>query len=123
MTRNAFWCCFRHPYSLFYFLFWLLTLFTQPRRGRVEIRTSFSLRSGTRTAHNRSSCAAFSEGSLGTTHSPTDEQGSGKICSVDSLPSPGRAEWVKGMVPWCQRKVHKASPHTQAMWEGRTGAA
>lgn len=115
MTRNAFWYCFHHPYSLFYFVFWLLTVFTQPRRGRVKIRTSFSLHSGTRTACNSRSCAAFSEGSLGTTHSSTDEQGSGKswVCSTDSLTSPGRAGGVKGMVPWCQRRVHTASPHSQ----------
>lgn len=41
-----------------YSAFWLLTLFTQPRRGRVETWTSFSFHSGTRTAHNSSSCAA-----------------------------------------------------------------
>lgn len=109
-------------HTLFYFVFWLLTLFTQPRRGTVEIRTSFSLHSGTQTAHNSSSCTAFSEGSLGTTHSSTDEQGSGKswICSIDNLTSPGRAGWVKDMVPWCQRKVYKASPHTQR-WYGKEG--
>lgn len=108
-------------HTLFYFVFWLLTLFTQPRRGREEIRTSFSLHSGTWTAHISSSCAAFSEGSLGTTHSSTDGQSSGKswVCSIDSLTSPGRAGWVKGTVP-CQRKVCKASPHTQR-WCGKEG--
>lgn len=121
MTGNAFWYGFRHPYSLFYFVFWLLTLFTQPRRGRGEIRTSFSLHSGTRTAHNSSSCAAFNKGSLGTTHSSTDELGSGNswVCSTDSFTSPGRAGQVKGMVP--EKSAQRLSPHSETMWEEGLG--
>lgn len=68
ITRNAFICCFHHPYCLPYFGFWLWTLFAPASRGRGEIRTFSSLYSGTRAAHNSSAWAPFSVGSLETNH-------------------------------------------------------
>lgn len=82
--------CFYHPYCLSYFVFWLLTLFDQPRKGKREIRTFSSSLKGA---------------SAPLTPVSADEWGSGKIwvCGSDSPTSPWGAGWVRcreSTVPW-----------------------